>query len=137
MALIEVDWNPSARALRWFGVGTGALAGLLGALSWSRGSSGLGICIWVAGAGFLVLFWGVRALRLPLYVAWMRLVHPLGQVLSHALFGVVWYLVVTPLGVAMRLLGRDPLQRRREADRASYWSPRAPTRDVKRYFEQY
>jgi hypothetical protein len=38
--------------------------------------------------------------------------------------GLVFYAVVTPMGVAMRLAGRDPMRRRFDRAADSYWIDR-------------
>ena len=37
---------------------------------------------------------------------------PIGLALSHVILGAVFYIVFTPVGLVMRLLGKDPLHRR-------------------------
>ena len=41
------------------------------------------------------------------------------------LSGILFLLVMTPLGLFFRLIGRDALKLRIERDRASYWEPKA------------
>ncbi|HZI81734.1 MAG TPA: SxtJ family membrane protein [Vicinamibacterales bacterium] len=48
----------------------------------------------------------------PLSVVWFALSHLLGTVMSKVLLGAVFYLIVTPVGVARRLLGHDSLRLR-------------------------
>jgi hypothetical protein len=50
----------------------------------------------------------------------------LGALVSPLALGVLYYGVLTPLGVLMRLAGKDPLRLRREPGAASYWLPRQP-----------
>lgn len=57
---------------------------------------------------------------------WMRFGLLLGRVVGPVALGVLYYAVVTPLGVAMRLTGKDPLRRKRDFDAPSYWLPRQP-----------
>jgi hypothetical protein len=56
-------------------------------------------------------------LRQP-YRAWMVLGGILGWINTRVILGAVYYFMLTPLGVVMRLLGRDPLRRTldRQAD---------------------
>jgi hypothetical protein len=74
-----------------------------------------------------------------LTVAWLRpflLAGPnrlwgkFGDLLSKALspiaLGVMFYLVFTPMGVLIRLAGKDPLRLRREPALRSYWIAREP-----------
>ena len=76
-----------------------------------------------------------RILRLP-YKAWMALALVLGYVMTRVLLTAVFVLIVTPLGIAMRLSGRDPMQRKRDPDRASYWSPRQSEGDARKQLER-
>jgi hypothetical protein len=49
----------------------------------------------------------------------------------------IFYLVVTPLGVIMRLTGRDPMERRFDPKAKTYWKPRPTQTDASRYFRQF
>jgi len=51
-----------------------------------------------------------RSLALP-YQLWMRIGHILGWINTRIILGVAYYGLFTPLGVLMRLLGRDPMRR--------------------------
>jgi hypothetical protein len=57
---------------------------------------------------------------------WMRLGLLLGRVVSPMALGVLFFFVVTPTGLLMRLTGKDPLLLKRDAGAASYWRPRDP-----------
>ena len=59
----------------------------------------------------------------PLHRAWMSLALAISRVTTPIFIGAVYFLVLTPLGVAMRLLGRRPLARPRDA--TSFWVARA------------
>lgn len=62
----------------------------------------------------------------PLNRAWMRLGELLGRVVSPLVLGVIFFAVFAPVGIAMRLFGRDALARRFEPARPSYWLDRDP-----------
>lgn len=66
---------------------------------------------WAALALVVTMVWP-RLLR-PLSVAWFGLARCLGFVVSNILLSVVFFVVLTPVGLVRRLLGRDPLMRRR------------------------
>ena len=57
---------------------------------------------------------------------WMKFGILLGHVVSPVALGILFYAVLTPVGVMMRLTGKDPLRRRRDPGAASYWQPRRP-----------
>jgi Saxitoxin biosynthesis operon protein SxtJ len=57
---------------------------------------------------------------------WMKFGILLGHVVSPIALGVLFYGVVTPVGLMMRLTGKDALRRSRDSGAASYWLPRRP-----------
>ena len=71
------------------------------------------------------------------YRIWMRAVLPMGWSISVVLLGAVYYGVFTPIGMAMRAFGYDPMQRAFEPDSASYWCEHERVTDPKRYFRQF
>lgn len=67
--------------------------------------------------------------------AWMALAHAMGRVTTAIFLFLVYFLVLTPLGIVLRLVGRDELHRRRR-DESSLWMPYPErNRDV-RHFER-
>jgi len=66
---------------------------------------------------------------------WMAFAAALGYVNSRVVLFLVYYLVVTPLGVILRLTGHDPLSRRAPR-RESYWIPRETPRQPRSGFER-
>jgi hypothetical protein len=90
----------------------------------------------VAVAAALVTAVRPTALRW-LFVAWMILAFPIGWLVGRLLLVIAFYGLFVPIGLTMRALGRDPLQRR-PAKRATYWNARQPRpRDPSGYFRQY
>ena len=66
---------------------------------------------------------------------WMRLAHALGYVNSRILLSAIYFLVMTPYGLVLRVLGRDTMNRR-GASRKSYWIPKSKTRQSREQFER-
>lgn len=58
--------------------------------------------------------------------AWGRFGLWLGRIVSPVMTGVVFYGVVTPIGLLMRLVGKDVLRLRRDPAATSYWIVRDP-----------
>lgn len=58
--------------------------------------------------------------------AWFRLGMLLNAVVSPIVMGAIFFLIITPIALVMRLSGRDPLKRGYEPDAVSYWIDRAP-----------
>lgn len=148
MAMIEVDWNPDRRVLRQFGGIAVAFFGGLGAWAWfghaivaidlaPHTARGVAWTLWALAAYAAVGATAVPAILRPLYVVLTAVGLPIGWVVSHVVLALVYYLVVTPIGLALRLAGRDPMGRRFEPDRPSYWIRRPEEIPVERYFRQY
>jgi hypothetical protein len=110
---------------RSFGLTIAVALGLIGAwLSWRDGTPSvavLSLC-----AAFLLAALAFPGILHPLNVAWMWLGHLLNRVVSPIVMGILFFGLLTPLAVLMRLRGRDVLQRRFDAARESYWIKRIP-----------
>ena len=70
---------------------------------------------------------GVLAPRMlaPVYRGWMAFGHVAGWVNTRVLLGLVFYLLMVPLGLVMRAFGYVPMGRRRRPGADSYRVPRA------------
>ncbi len=142
----DINWQPSTRDLRTFGkvlaVGFPILAALLGASACLRQHTWPAWTLWLAGIGFIagvICMLAPRVAR-PLYLVWMALGCCLGIVIGNAVLAGIYFLIVTPIGLALRPVGRDPLRRTIEPGRASYWEDceRAEkSGDAERYFRQH
>jgi Saxitoxin biosynthesis operon protein SxtJ len=87
--------------------------------------------------GALLILLGLvwpRALVLP-NKAWMLVAEGLSFVSTTIILGLVFFLIVTPIGVIKRLMGWDPLNRR-GARKASYWQPYSERQRNPRHYEK-
>jgi hypothetical protein len=111
--------------LRKFGITMcAALAVLGGLMLWRDRAS----WPYLFGVSAFFLLFGVllpRALA-PIEWAWMKLAHYLGIVMTHVLLTLTFYLMITPLGLLMRLFRKDPLELRFDRSAKSYWAPVEP-----------
>lgn len=138
MALIRIDHNPSARNLLWFGGMLGLFLAIVGAMAWWRfHAPGVAQGFWIAAAVLVVAYYAIPPLRKPLYLGWMYAAFPIGFVMSYVILAATYYLVITPIGLALRLCGHDPLDRRLDRSAKSYWRPHSPAADSRRYFRQF
>lgn len=62
----------------------------------------------------------------PLNKAWTRLGLLLHRIVSPIVLGIMFFAVVTPMGIVMRLFGKDPLRLRFDAQTQTYWIERRP-----------
>ena len=137
MALLEPNREPSKTELRIFGLLGGIFLALAGvAVRAKSGSTTAAIVLWSLAVVFTLVYYVVPPLRWALYKGWMRAVFPIGWTVSHLLLAVIFYGVLTPFGLVMRLFGRDSMQRRFDARMPSYWAELPPVREPSRYFKQ-
>jgi hypothetical protein len=136
--MIEIDRNPSEKNLRWFGLVLGLFLAIVGGIVRVRFHlPEAARWIWIAAMVVTVVYYAARPVRRPIWIAWMVAAFPIGWMVSHLILAITWYLVVTPIGVVMRATGRDPLRRRFDQGRSSYWTEHDPHGDPKRYFRQF
>jgi hypothetical protein len=135
--MIALDWNPSARTLRQFAaVALVVLAGMA-VIGYLRGGGAPALALPLGlGIAAGVLGWiRPQALRL-VFVLLSLAVYPIGFVISHFILLILFYGVITPLGVLGRIARSDPLNLRRERTSTSYWRERRPPRDKASYLRQ-
>jgi hypothetical protein len=58
---------------------------------------------------------------LPFNKLWMQLGVFLGMIVSPIILGIIFFLIFTPIGFAMRLFGRDELQLQFKKNASSFW----------------
>ena len=113
----------SAKELRRFGVTVGIPLALLAGVGVWRGHTILPAVLGGAAVALGVLALVAPRLLSPVHKLWMKIADALAWFNTRVLLGVVYYLVMTPTGIVMRLMGRDPLDRRLK-DRPTYWIDR-------------
>ena len=80
----------------------------------------------VVGALFLVAALRFPSVLAPLNQLWTKLGLLLHKMVSPIVLGIMFFLVVTPIGVLMRSLGKNPLHLRFDKSAPSYWIHRRP-----------
>ncbi len=111
--------------VRKFGLLFAALGVLVGAYMAWKGSGRLWIPFGLAGI-FLVTGCAIPRMLRPFYAAWMRFASILAWVNTRVLLSVFFLLVLTPIGLVMRLMRKDLLDKKIDHPAKSYWVKRAP-----------
>ena len=135
--MVEINWNPDPRTLRWFAGLQIVFFCVIAWLWWtSLGATGGTVLIGVSAVSGLI---GLArpAWARPVYIAWMVAVYPIGWVMSHVVLAVIYYAVLTPIALMVRWRRGDPLQRQFDPTASTYWTPRRPADNSERYFRQY
>lgn len=123
----------SAPTERAFGFGVGSACVGLGALLAWRGYPAAGPTLVALGAVLVVLGRvAPSTLRVPNRY-WWRFAQALGWFNARLLLTLFFALVLTPVGVVMRLFGRNPL---RPSEAHTSWSPHSARRRDPKHYEQ-
>src|SRR5947208_13133347 len=125
------------RDLRKFGLMVGGVFVAIGVLSLLRHKPSYPIFLGLGST--LIVFGAIRPRALKyIYIAWMALAFTLGFVMSNVILTVFFFLVVTPIGLLSRLLGKDFLAQKLDKPGASYWISRADeTKTAENYERQF
>ena len=126
----------SFRAEKEFGLIVGGVFVLLGGWWLYRGKF-INAAQVALPLGTLLILLGLlwpRALVLP-NRAWMLLAEGLSFVTTRIILGLVFFLIITPIGVVKRMSGWDPLGRR-GARSDSYWKPYSERQHNPRHYEK-
>jgi hypothetical protein len=110
--------------LRTFGLTLGAAALVWAGILWWRGKPNAALWLLGIGPGLALLALTVPVALRPLHFVWMPAARFVAKAITWLVLTLAYYLVITPYGIVMRLMGKDPLERKFEPARASYWVPR-------------
>jgi carbamoyltransferase len=139
MGLIDLNRDPTPRQVRLFGLLWLPLFLVLVALvAWRRGAA-MPLALVLAGLAAVVVALAAFApvVVRALLVGWSFATFPLAWLVSHAILALVFFGVITPLGVVLRLWRHDPLGHSFDRAASSYWIPREGPRRDESYFHQF
>lgn len=124
--------DTNADRLRQFGVLVGVILLGIEAYFWWAGSGP----VWLGAAGALLVIFGMflpKLLYWP-YMGWMGIAFVLGAMVSRILLTIIFYLIVTPIGIMLRLIVGSPLEMSTR-NMTSYWEEYETPDDYKESFK--
>ena len=111
---------------RKFALTVGAAFLVLAGITWWRDHALL-MRVFTGLGGSLVLLGVVIPGHLgPIYRAWMGMALLISKVTTPIFLGIVYFLAIAPIGLVMRLIGKDPL--RHKPEEGSFWLSRSTER---------
>lgn len=91
---------------------------------------------WIAAAIFgLMSMFMPKALKVVCILS-MRIAEPIGWVMSRVIFSIFFFLVITPIGLVLKLLGKDLLNIKFNRQAKSYWIIKEKKQNAKEQFER-
>ncbi len=139
MSLIEIDWSPKSKQLQNFGKIALAATAVISVLLYLLKGVAIQWVLIIFAVGFIIFIISMISLKLTkmIYLGMILLTMPIGWVVSFILLAAFYFLLLAPLGLIFRLMGRDPLCRRFEPAEKSYWLSRRPPKGPEQYFHQF
>ncbi len=131
------DIKNGKKELRQFSITVGIVLGLLGGLFLWR-EKDCYFYFFILSASLISLGIVVPILLKPIYKVWMTLAILMGWFMTRVILIILFYLVVTPIGLLAKLFGKDFLSRKFDKTAESYWITRKSTGfDKKSYENQF
>ena len=81
----------------------------------------------VVALGFAVAGFLAPAVLRPLNILWFRFGLLLGRIVGPVVMALIFFVAVTPTALIFKLLGKDPLRLKADANAKSYWIDRDET----------
>lgn len=103
--------QPTQKDLRQFGLIVGGVFSVIGL--WPVVFRGESPRLWAMVLGGLLVVLGTVAPQslTQVHRVWMKIGHVLGSINTKIILGIIYYLLITPMGIVMRLMGKDPMHR--------------------------
>jgi hypothetical protein len=120
---LRTEVSPRGSTDRSFGLLFAVVCGLIAMFGLWEGRRS---AVWwlVAALIFCIVAWFAAPLLGPLNRGWRWLSLQLFQIANPIIMGLVFFVVITPIAIIMRQVGRDPLKLRFDPEKPSYWLDR-------------
>ncbi len=110
-----------AAGLRRFGLLTAALTcGVFGLFLPFVFHRAMPVWPWYFAGGLAVWSVAVPASLRLFYGAWMRMGMLMGAIMNPVILAIVYFALISPLGMIMRMFGHDPMGKKRDASTTTY-----------------
>ena len=121
-----MDQAATRKELRQFGLLVGAVFTVIG--FWPLVFRGESLRLWAIGLGGLLIAFGgiLPQLLAPIHKGWMWVGHIMGWINTRILLGIVFYALVTPIGLVFRLIGKDTMRQAFAESSTTYRVVRSP-----------
>lgn len=139
MSLIEINFSPNRKELRKFGIISLIASILFAVLLYLLKGIALQWTAVICAAGFIIFLSSVLSLKVTrvIYLGLILLTLPIALVVGFTLMTLFYFLLLMPIGLIFRLIGRDALCRKFDSTVDSYWIPRQKPDNLDRYFHQF
>ena len=109
--------------LRSFGITFGIIFLIIAGFLLYRENESFQLFI-IISSTFIIFGFFLPIILKPIYISWMSFAIILGWFMTRFILSLLFYLIVTPIGLITRVLGKDFLELKKEVSNGSYWNQR-------------
>ena len=121
--------------LRSFGVTIGIILLLVAGFLFYREKESFQTFLYIAGV-FIGLALILPSILKPIYIVWMTFAVILGWFMTRVILSLLFYVIITPIGLVLRIFGKDFLELKKQAVQGSYWNQRDSNLEKNQNYEK-
>lgn len=128
----------TTKQLRTFGIALSIFLGIIGLIQFFKGNIPGNYWYWYGALLILLVTLFIPITIRPIYQVALLIAHILGWINTRIILGFIYFFIFTPIALAMKLIGRDPLNRKFDKQATSYWYTRDRRPKLKeQYLKQF
>ena len=128
--------HPTDKQINIFVIGLAFILTLFSWRAFKAENGSLSILIMELTIALLIIYLIKREYVIKFYAIWMRVVAPIGTLITGILMVILFYLVFSPVGIILRLIRKDILHLKIEPNRKTYWIDRENKKSDKSSYER-
>ena len=121
--------------LRSFGVMIGIIFLLIAGFLIYKDKESFQMLLYIAGS-FIGLGLLIQILLKPIYILWMAFAIILGWIMTRLILSLLFYVIITPIGVILKIIGKDSLELKKQSVKESYWNQRDKNLEKNQNYEK-
>jgi uncharacterized membrane protein len=114
--------DSSAKEIKKFGLVIMVALTIIASIIYYK--SGYSIIInYLLGSGIVLLVSAILSpnILVPIYKVWMSLAFILGSIVSRIILTILFYFLISPIGIIIKIFGNDIINLKIDKERKSYW----------------
>ena len=124
--------------IRKFGITLGIILVIIGSVQLLKGNTHIYPWLYIAGVLSFSLGFFVPVVLKPVYFLFNRITHAIGSFITGLVLAIVFYVVLTPIGLIARLFGKNFLDINWAKETNTYWIKKEQTSaGTERYEKQF
>lgn len=122
--------------LRQFGMMLAGISAVFGFIHCSKEHFVISQLFFWAGLSALCISLFAPGSLKPVYAVFLKVAHAIGWFNTRVILILIYFVIVTPISVMMRIVGKDSLDRKTDKDRLTYWAKRPVPKAIKEKLEK-